>query len=170
MRAPRGGPVVARPSMHALRLSTICGKGPTPLPSARGDENSREAERRNLRRPYLSKGFFWLSRPRIRSSRSCWWVGMDVRFVCVICVPVSRVNVNTTDATTGATALESRPALVMCKKSHRHTFAFTHTHSHHGGYRAGACPGSPSCTRREKSTRRPAPIHLTRVNPFFSHE
>ena len=41
---------MARPSMHALRLSTICGKGPTPLPSARGDENSREA--RNLRRPF----------------------------------------------------------------------------------------------------------------------
>jgi len=100
MRAPRGGPVVARPSMHALRLSTICGKGPTPLPSARGDENSR-----GISVDPLSKGF-WLSRPWIRSSRSCWWVGMDVRFVCVIRVPVSRVNVNTTDATTGATALD----------------------------------------------------------------
>ena len=67
----------------------------------------RTAEKREISvDPLKSKGFFWLSRPRIRSSRSCWWVGMDVRFVCVIRVPVSRVNVNTTDATTGATALD----------------------------------------------------------------
>jgi len=44
------------------------------------------------------------SRGRVAVVRVSWWVGMVVRFVraCAPCVPV---NVNTTDATTGATAL-----------------------------------------------------------------
>jgi hypothetical protein len=42
---------------------------------------------------------------------------------------LTRVNVNTTDATTGATA----PVCVRVTQSHIHIH--THTFTHHGGYR-----------------------------------
>jgi len=71
------------------------------------------------------------------SVRVRWWVGMVVRFVCVISVPVCvrapRVNVNTTDATTGATAL------CVCPVSRLPRCFFT------GGLVSRVCPGSPRC-------------------------
>jgi hypothetical protein len=63
---------------------------------------------------------------------SFYWVWMVVRFVCVVCVPlcvrvsrVSRVNVNTTDATAGATCVSRLPPVSF--------------------YRSRECPGSPRC-------------------------